>query len=106
MKTSLKDWPKVYRRLRNLPWMSREERILFARSQAATPDERWEMNANCIKALGLGGPVRSLPELERRKEKLRRFQSPRVWQLCRSNGELKRGQMYGALELRKILCGS
>jgi hypothetical protein len=63
MKTSLKDWPKLYRRLKSVSGMTSDERILFARSQAATPDERWEMNVNCIKALGFGGRVRSLSDL-------------------------------------------
>lgn len=96
MKTTLKDWPKVYRKLNSLSGMTLAEKIGFARCQAATPDERWEMNVNCIKALGLGGRVRSVRELERRKEELRRRESPLLWRLRRSDEELRTGRLHGA----------
>lgn len=53
MKTSLKDWPKVYRKLKGLPGFSEDEKILFARFAAATPDERWGMNVTYLRSLGL-----------------------------------------------------
>lgn len=55
MKTSLKDWRKVYRRLNKLPGLDEHERILYARSLAATPDERWQMNVNFLRSLDCWG---------------------------------------------------
>ena len=71
----LKDWPKVYARLKKVPGLDEHERILFARSLAATPDERWEMNVCYLRSLGLWGrsglqtvlKTRSGLEKERRK---------------------------------------
>jgi hypothetical protein len=54
MKTSLKDWPKVYRKLKRLP-LDEHEKVLYARSLAATPDERWQMNETYLRSLGLWG---------------------------------------------------
>ena len=53
MTTSLKDWPKVYRKLRRMRGMSEEEKIQLARSLAATPDERWRMHENFLRSLNL-----------------------------------------------------
>ena len=39
MKTRLKDWPKVYEKMKDMRGMDEHERILFARFAAATPDE-------------------------------------------------------------------
>ena len=55
VKTSLKDWKKVYRRLKSLPGFDEHERILYARSIAATPDERWQMNVNFLRSLDCWG---------------------------------------------------
>ena len=55
MKTTLKDWPKVYRKLKGMPGLDEHELILFARFAAATPDERWQMNVNYLRSLGLWG---------------------------------------------------
>ena len=55
MKTTLKDWPKVYRRLKGMDGLDEHEKILFARFAAATPDERWQMNVNYLRSLGLWG---------------------------------------------------
>ena len=35
------------------PGLSEEELILFARSLAATPDERWRMHENFLRSLNL-----------------------------------------------------
>ena len=53
--TSLKDWPKVYRKLKRMRGLDEHEKILFARFAAATPDERWQMNVNYLRSLGLWG---------------------------------------------------
>ncbi len=53
MKTSLKDWQKVYRKLKGMRGISEEERIQLARSLAATPDERWRMHENFLRSHGL-----------------------------------------------------
>jgi len=55
MKTTLKDWPKVHRKLKGMPGLDEHETILFARFAAATPDERWQMNVNYLRSLGLWG---------------------------------------------------
>ena len=55
MKTSLKDWPKVYRKLQGMPGLDEHEKILYARSLAATPDERWQMNETFLRSFGLWG---------------------------------------------------
>lgn len=55
MKTSLKDWRKVYERIKNVRGLDEHEKILFARSLAATPDERWQMNENLLRSLGFWG---------------------------------------------------
>jgi len=53
MKTSLKDWPKVYRKLKGLRGLSPAERIQLARSLAATPDERWRVHETFLRSHGL-----------------------------------------------------
>jgi hypothetical protein len=55
MKTTLKDWPKVYRKIKDVPGFDEHEKILFARSLAATPDERWRMNETYLRSLGCWG---------------------------------------------------
>jgi hypothetical protein len=49
----LKDWPKVYSKLRRMRGVSEEEKILLARSLAATPDERWRLHENFLRSHGL-----------------------------------------------------
>ncbi len=58
MKTSLKDWPKVYEKIKGMRGMDEQEKILFARFAAATPDERWEMNVSYLRSLGCWGRSR------------------------------------------------
>jgi len=53
MKTSLKDWRQVHRKLKKMRGLSEEERIQLARSLAATPDERWQMHENFLHSHGL-----------------------------------------------------
>jgi hypothetical protein len=55
MKTSLKDWPKVYERIKHVRGLDEHEKILYARSLAATPDERWHMNETYLRSFGLWG---------------------------------------------------
>lgn len=55
VKTTLKDWPKVYARIKNMRGLDEHEKILFARFAAATPDERWQMNETYLRSLGLWG---------------------------------------------------
>jgi hypothetical protein len=55
MKTTLKDWPKVYQRIKRVRGFDEHERILYARSLAATPDERWQMNVAFLRSLDLWG---------------------------------------------------
>ena len=49
----LKDWPKLYRKIRRVRGLSEAEKVLFARSLAATPDERWRLHENFLRSLGL-----------------------------------------------------
>jgi len=51
----LKDWRKVYERIKDVEGLDESEKILYARSLAATPDERWQMNVNYLRSLGLWG---------------------------------------------------
>ncbi len=55
MKTTLKDWPKVYNRIKRVRGFDEHEKILYARSLAATPDERWQTNVTFLRSLGLWG---------------------------------------------------
>jgi hypothetical protein len=48
-----KKFQQVLRKLENLPELDEHERILFARSLAATPDERWEMHQNFLRSHNL-----------------------------------------------------
>jgi hypothetical protein len=53
MKTSLKDWPKVYRKLKGMRGLDESEKIQLARSLAATPDERWQIHETFLRSHGL-----------------------------------------------------
>ena len=55
MKTTLKDWPKVYRKIEKMRGLDEHEKVLYARSVAATPDERWQMNVNYLRLVGCWG---------------------------------------------------
>ncbi len=55
MKTSLKDWRKVFERIKHVRGLDEHDKVLYARSLAATPDERWRMNETYLKSLGLWG---------------------------------------------------
>ena len=55
MKTSLKDWPKIYQRIKHVRGLDEHEKILCARSLAATPEERWRMNEAYLRSFGLWG---------------------------------------------------
>lgn len=41
------------RRLAKVPWLGEHERILFAMSLSATPDERWHRHENFLRSHGL-----------------------------------------------------
>jgi hypothetical protein len=51
--TSLKDWQKVYRKLKPMRGASEAEKIQLARSLAATPDERWQIHETFLHSHGL-----------------------------------------------------
>ena len=53
MKTSLKDWPKVFDRIKRVRGLGESEKVLYARSLASTPSERWHMNEIYLRSLGL-----------------------------------------------------
>ena len=44
---------RVLRKIRHVPGLSGDEKYLFARSLAATPDERWQLHQNFLRSLGL-----------------------------------------------------
>lgn len=48
-----KKFETILRRLNRVPELSEHERILFARSLAATPDERWKMHEQFLRSHGL-----------------------------------------------------
>jgi hypothetical protein len=41
---------KVLKKLRHVRGLSEDEKYLFARSLAATPDERWQMHENFLRS--------------------------------------------------------
>ena len=51
----MKDWPKVYRKLKRMRGLDEHEKVLYARSLAASPDERWQANVTFLRSLGLWG---------------------------------------------------
>lgn len=41
---------RVLRKIRNVRGLSEDEKYLFARSLAATPDERWRLHENFLRS--------------------------------------------------------
>jgi hypothetical protein len=41
---------RILRKIRDVPGLSADEKYLFARSLAATPDERWRMHENFLRS--------------------------------------------------------
>ena len=46
---------KIYQRIKHVRGLDEHEKILYARSLAATPDERWQMNETFLRSFGLWG---------------------------------------------------
>ena len=46
---------RVFEKIRHVRGLSVEEKYLFARSLAATPDERWGMNERYLRSLNCWG---------------------------------------------------
>jgi hypothetical protein len=44
---------RVLREIRDVKGLSEDEKYLFARSLAATPDERWQLHQSFLRSLGL-----------------------------------------------------
>jgi hypothetical protein len=53
MKTSFKDWPKVYEKLKGMRGVTQKEKVLLAQGLAATPDERLRMHDDHLRSLNL-----------------------------------------------------
>lgn len=51
----LRDWPKVYGRLRRMRGRNEKERVRLANALAATPDERRALNVKKLKELVFWG---------------------------------------------------
>jgi len=51
--TSLKDWRKVFQRLKHMRGVDLKEKVLLAQGLAATPEERLRMHDNHLRSLGL-----------------------------------------------------
>jgi hypothetical protein len=45
-----KNIARVLRKIRRVPGLSEDEKHLFARSLAATPDERWRLHENSLRS--------------------------------------------------------
>jgi hypothetical protein len=45
-----KKMARILRRIRGAPGLSEHESLLFARSLAASPDERWRMHENFLRS--------------------------------------------------------
>jgi len=43
----------VFRKIKNVRGLSVDEKWLFAKTLAATPDERWQMLRNFLRSVGL-----------------------------------------------------
>jgi hypothetical protein len=41
---------RILKKIKDAPGLSEDERYLFARSLAATPDERWRMHQNFLRS--------------------------------------------------------
>jgi hypothetical protein len=41
---------RILRKIRNAPGLSADEKYLFARSLAASPDERWRLHENFLRS--------------------------------------------------------
>jgi len=41
---------RIYKKIKRVPGLSEDEKHLFARSLAATPDERWAMHENFLRS--------------------------------------------------------
>ena len=48
-----KKMARMLAKLQDEPGLSEHEKILWARSLAATPDERWQMHQSFLRSLGL-----------------------------------------------------
>ena len=44
---------RALKKIRHVRGLSEDEKYLFARSLAATPDERWRLHQNFLRSLGL-----------------------------------------------------
>jgi hypothetical protein len=44
---------RIFNRIKNVRGLSEDEKHLFARSLAATPDERWQLHQNFLRSHGL-----------------------------------------------------
>ena len=52
-KKSLRRLLAAAEKLKALPYLDEEERLLYARSLLATPEERWEMHETYLRSLNL-----------------------------------------------------
>ena len=83
----LKDWPKLYQKLKRMRFAHDDERVLFARTLAATPQERWEMSQNFLRSNGIDGrkDQRRFWQLRRKLDDTTR---PGLWKMRLTNIEL------------------
>ena len=51
--TSLKDWRKVFQKLKQMRGVDLKEKVLLAQGLAATPEERLRMHDDHLRSLGL-----------------------------------------------------
>jgi hypothetical protein len=50
---SAKKIARILKKIGDVPGLSEDEKYLFARSLAATPDERWRLHENFLRSHGL-----------------------------------------------------
>ena len=87
LKTTLKDWRKVYRRLKCEKFSHDDERILMARTLAATPDERMQMNDNCLRLTGCWG-WKNRHRFYQLRKRLNNPKTRGLWKLRLTNEEM------------------
>lgn len=51
-----KKFDRILALIQNVPGLDEHERILFARSLAATPTQRWQIHNNVLRSLVLSSP--------------------------------------------------
>ena len=83
----LKDWRKVYKNLEGMRFVHDDKRILYARTLAATPQERYEMMQNYLRLNGING-WKDRRRFWQLRKKLDDTTRPGLWKMRLTNAEM------------------